>query len=408
MGLVRNGWLAAGLMWVAQAAAMDCRPADIADCVGLPPAGVDFLDVDVMNVPRMLTYDRAGRRALEQTLQARYRNDGDIAAGIDLGILAAQNGRDPEARFERVAAEAAHDPVLSRRLAWARGHACMAAGDATCALAHWYDAASTVDRHPDWIPLAYALGLWDAGQQDQAIAWYSTAVRSDVRLGRADTAARIGGETRVGTVARDLFPAWAARHAVQRTTLTAEADIDREGRISRLVVPDDALDARLLREVRRVVPAWRFDPVLDASGNAVTLATHMQIEVRMGADDGRGAPVEIQYAGMGPVVERSALPYPPQAVSRRQQGEVSLRVRVTPEGKAEDIEILQSSGHSLLDSGAKAAVAEWTFKPDRINGQPVPSTVTVPISYRMATRQQPSAASAPVDLLNPRTRQRSR
>src|SRR5690606_7677245 len=128
-----------------------------ADCVGTPPAGVDFLDVDPMGVPISLSYDRQRRAVLERQLKATLREDpADANAAMDLGILAAQAGRKPARHFQRAATLAGDDALRLRRLAWARGHACMALGDADCALRHWHEAAGSTTVRPGWLPSAYA------------------------------------------------------------------------------------------------------------------------------------------------------------------------------------------------------------------------------------------------------------
>ena len=46
-----------------------------------------------------------------------------------------------------------------------------------------------------------------------------------------------------------------------------------------------------------------------------------------------------------------------------------------------DAETVQVMGD--LDAAARDAVSQWTFRPAIENGQPVPSTVTVPVDFRV-------------------------
>lgn len=78
---------------------------------------------------------------------------------------------------------------------------------------------------------------------------------------------------------------------------------------------------------------------------------------------------------------------PPQypATSRRlgERGRVTLRVRVSANGRAERIEIRTSSGFERLDQAAQAAVAGWRFVPARRGEEPTAAWVLIPVSFVM-------------------------
>lgn len=76
-------------------------------------------------------------------------------------------------------------------------------------------------------------------------------------------------------------------------------------------------------------------------------------------------------------------PYPVLARRRRQEGVVLLSVRVDASGKPEVVAIQTSSGFRALDDAAMAAVKNWEFEPGRLDGEPVPSQVEVPILFRL-------------------------
>lgn len=75
--------------------------------------------------------------------------------------------------------------------------------------------------------------------------------------------------------------------------------------------------------------------------------------------------------------------YPARAVREGWQGEVLVSVQVLPTGRAGTLKIKRSSGFSLLDDAALAAVKGWSFVPARQGGQPVSGWVTVPIVFRL-------------------------
>jgi protein TonB len=75
--------------------------------------------------------------------------------------------------------------------------------------------------------------------------------------------------------------------------------------------------------------------------------------------------------------------YPEVALRREWQGEVLLRVRVSPDGRAAGITVQRSSGREVLDEAAVEAVRGWSFVPARQGGAAVGGWVTVPIVFRL-------------------------
>jgi protein TonB len=76
-------------------------------------------------------------------------------------------------------------------------------------------------------------------------------------------------------------------------------------------------------------------------------------------------------------------PYPPLSRRIREEGRVVLRVRVTAEGSAGDVEVRTSSGSSRLDESALRTVRRWKFIPARHGRAPVQSWVLVPIIFKL-------------------------
>ena len=75
--------------------------------------------------------------------------------------------------------------------------------------------------------------------------------------------------------------------------------------------------------------------------------------------------------------------YPAPARRRGLEGSVLLRVHVEADGTADRVEVLESSGHALLDRAARRAVSRWRFTPAKLAGMPVSGTVDVPVSFRL-------------------------
>jgi protein TonB len=103
-----------------------------------------------------------------------------------------------------------------------------------------------------------------------------------------------------------------------------------------------------------------------------------------------GPPVvgSARAAGEGVLVTASRISglmptYPPSARQRGEEGTVVLQIHVGPDGRIERVDILKSSGSTLLDATARNGVRQWQFSPAyRANG-PVRSTVEVPITFKM-------------------------
>lgn len=80
-------------------------------------------------------------------------------------------------------------------------------------------------------------------------------------------------------------------------------------------------------------------------------------------------------------------PYPEAAVRRGVTGVVMLRVLVGAHGRAESVELEQSSGSRLLDESALVTVRNaWRFVPARRDGVAVAATVIVPVRFELAPR----------------------
>ena len=76
-------------------------------------------------------------------------------------------------------------------------------------------------------------------------------------------------------------------------------------------------------------------------------------------------------------------PYPVDAIRLRLEGVVMLQLRITAEGTVEDVQLIQSSGHRVLDEAAIKAVARWKGEPAKRWGRAVGSVERLPIRFRL-------------------------
>ncbi|QTW17399.1 energy transducer TonB [Comamonas kerstersii] len=94
-----------------------------------------------------------------------------------------------------------------------------------------------------------------------------------------------------------------------------------------------------------------------------------------------GAPEVVLPSSNASYLNNPRPSYP--SISRRmgEQGRVMLRVLVNTDGRAEQIELKESSGFDRLDKAAIAAVKKWRFVPGKRNGVPEAMWNIVPINF---------------------------
>jgi periplasmic protein TonB len=69
--------------------------------------------------------------------------------------------------------------------------------------------------------------------------------------------------------------------------------------------------------------------------------------------------------------------YPMDAAIAGEHGTVILQIHVSPSGRAEGVEIVQSSGYALLDRAARDAVKTWRFLPAVKDGRTIESDMSM-------------------------------
>ena len=99
------------------------------------------------------------------------------------------------------------------------------------------------------------------------------------------------------------------------------------------------------------------------------------------------APPQVAAVGQAdtlPMSLQSPSPrYPLVARTRGWEGTTVLRVQVLTDGTTRNVEVLQTSGHQVLDDTAVVTVRGWLFSPARKGEKPVDSWVEIPIRYAL-------------------------
>src|ERR1700685_594020 len=80
------------------------------------------------------------------------------------------------------------------------------------------------------------------------------------------------------------------------------------------------------------------------------------------------------------VVHRVEPEYPETALTQKLQGKVVLKIRIEPNGRVEDVQLV--SGDPVLAQAAIAAVIQWKFKP-QAGGDPATMQTQVTLNFRL-------------------------
>ncbi|MCX7375068.1 MAG: energy transducer TonB [Alphaproteobacteria bacterium] len=76
-------------------------------------------------------------------------------------------------------------------------------------------------------------------------------------------------------------------------------------------------------------------------------------------------------------------PYPESARLMGQQGTVTVRITVGPDGRVQTVDVLQSPGFSTLEDAARRAALGLRFRPALRNGEPVQGQITTGYVFRL-------------------------
>lgn len=83
-------------------------------------------------------------------------------------------------------------------------------------------------------------------------------------------------------------------------------------------------------------------------------------------------------------IEQSPPPaYPVGAMRRGESGIAMVRVDVGVDGQPSNVSIETGSGSRDLDRAALDAVRKWHFRAAQRDGQPIPSSVVVPVEFKL-------------------------
>jgi protein TonB len=79
--------------------------------------------------------------------------------------------------------------------------------------------------------------------------------------------------------------------------------------------------------------------------------------------------------------QNTAPPYPRKARRLGYEGIVMLKVLIDENGRVDDLTVLKSSGHTVLDRAASSAVRKWLFEPGTEGGIKKKMWVKIPVRF---------------------------
>ncbi len=99
---------------------------------------------------------------------------------------------------------------------------------------------------------------------------------------------------------------------------------------------------------------------------------------------GPTTPMVADTLAMGIVGTHTIPPYPLLERRLNEQGTVTLRLTISPQGVVTGAEVVKSSGYPGLDQSAIGWVmAHWKYKPAILNGSPVASQTTAAVVFNL-------------------------
>ena len=142
-------------------------------------------------------------------------------------------------------------------------------------------------------------------------------------------------------------------------------------------MPDAGVPAerpRLVETAPQMPPSMPEDRMANPAGVAPPQAPVPPTPGNLASTTGQ--PVPLAGSMPSPV-------YPANALRRREQGTVLVRVEVDRSGRPSGVALVQRSGSRDLDRAAQDAVRQWRFQPAVVDGQAVPGSLEVPVDFRL-------------------------
>lgn len=176
--------------------------------------------------------------------------------------------------------------------------------------------------------------------------------------------------------------------------LRADIALDAEGKLTSIEWPDQKAKGKVLTDhLEKIIRTWEFEPGKREGTQAIT-KTRLSLNIELEKNTQGGMEVTILHAHTG--VGSNSLPpprYPRTPAMRGYSAELRLRLDIDEQGKVVSSRVVQYEGDSQdkwiradFENASQTAVQSWTFVPEQVAGQPLPSKVTMPILFCVETK----------------------
>jgi len=75
--------------------------------------------------------------------------------------------------------------------------------------------------------------------------------------------------------------------------------------------------------------------------------------------------------------------YPSQAISRKIEGYVLVRLKISKLGRVESVEVIDAKPEGVFERETIKAAWRYRFKPKLVNGKPVAQVATLPFEFKL-------------------------
>ncbi|MDR3792216.1 MAG: M56 family metallopeptidase [Terracidiphilus sp.] len=225
-----------------------------------------------------------------------------------------------------------------------------------------------------------------------AASYTAMALQADVKPGVEvkNGVATLSPTDAAGNLISKVAPKYPpeAKKARIQGTVVLNAIIGTDGHMKELRVLSGA--APLVQAAMEAVRQWVYKPYL-LNGKPVQVETTINVIYTLGdTPPAKAAPVAGSVASdkkptppwdtpPTPVISPEPV-YPPEASAAHQEGIVLVKTKVDSEGHTA---VLEVSGPEVFRKSAREAVEKYTFHPATKNGQPIETTVTIEVNFRL-------------------------
>jgi protein TonB len=83
------------------------------------------------------------------------------------------------------------------------------------------------------------------------------------------------------------------------------------------------------------------------------------------------------------IIRQMPVNYPSLAKRNGVEGRVVVRVLIGKKGKAEEMKVVASEPEGIFDENALKSLKYWQFRPGILNGELVPTWVSIPLTFKL-------------------------